>query len=74
MDVAADVRALKQPVAVIAAEADRIVPPRRTAPVRKAADNLVLDRLITGAGHKDIYDRAQYRRAMQDALLLIESR
>src|SRR6056297_2089601 len=73
MDVATDVRAVKQPVAVIAAEADSIVPPRRTAPVRKAADNLVMDRVITGAGHNDIYDRAQYRRAMQDALLLIES-
>ncbi|WP_181711320.1 alpha/beta hydrolase [Roseovarius sp. TE539] len=74
MDVAADLRAVTQPVAVIAAEADSIVPPRRTAPVRKAADNLVLDRVIAGAGHNDIYDRAQYRRAMQDALSLIESK
>ncbi|MEI4234458.1 alpha/beta hydrolase [Roseovarius sp. D22-M7] len=74
MDVAADLSAVEAPVAVIAAAADTIVPPRRTEPVRKAADNLVLDRVIAGAGHNDIYDRAQYRRAMQQALSLIENR
>jgi len=45
-------------VAVIAAEADSIVPPRRTEPVPSAAENLILDRVIAGAGHNDIYDRA----------------
>lgn len=74
MDVAADLSAVAAPVAVIAAEADNIVPPRRTEPVRSAADNLVLDRVITGAGHNDIYDRVQYQRAMRDALSLIESK
>lgn len=33
-----------------------------------------MDRLITGAGHNDIYNNAQYRRAMRDALSLIENR
>ncbi len=74
MDVTAELAAVTKPVAVIAAEADSIVSPRRTEPVRRAADNLVLDRVIDGAGHNDIYDRAQYRRAMQDALSLIENR
>lgn len=74
MDVAADLTAVTQPVAVIAAEADSIVPPRRTEPVREAAENLVMDRVIAGAGHNDIYNHAQYHRAMQDALPLIESR
>jgi pimeloyl-ACP methyl ester carboxylesterase len=74
MDVAADLASVSAPVAVIAAEADSIVPPRRTEPVRRAADDLVMDRLITGAGHNDIYNRAQYRQAMKEALSLIESR
>ncbi|MCR9092467.1 MAG: hypothetical protein NXI11_14020 [Proteobacteria bacterium] len=74
MDVAADFSAVTQPVAVIATETDSIVPPRRTAPVRKAAENLVLDRIVIGTGHNDIYDRASYRRAMQEALSLIENR
>ncbi|WP_157933000.1 alpha/beta hydrolase [Roseovarius salinarum] len=74
MDVAADLTAVTAPVAVIAAEADSIVPPRRTEPVRRAAGRLVVDRVIAGAGHNDIYDRAQYRRAMKDALSRIENR
>ncbi len=74
IDVAADLRAVTEPVALIAAAVDTIVPPRRTEPVRKAADNLVMDRVISGAGHNDIYDRAQYLRAMQDALLRIENK
>lgn len=74
IDVVADLSAVAAPVAVIAAEGDSIVPARRTEPVRKAADNLVLDRVIAGAGHNDIYDRAQYRQAMRDALSFIENR
>ena len=72
MEVAADLAAVTLPVSVIAAAADSVVPPRRTEAVRKVAENLVMDRLITGAGHNDIYDHGQYRRAMQDALSLIE--
>ena len=74
MDVAAELRAVTEPVALIAAAADTIVPPRRTEPVRKAAEKLVMDRVIAGVGHNDIYDQAQYRRAMQDALSRIENR
>lgn len=74
MDVAADLSAVTQPVGVIAAAADSIVPPRRTEPVRQAADNLVMDRLMTGVGHNDIYNHAHYRRAMRDALSLIEAK
>lgn len=72
MDVAADLAAVTQPVAVIAAATDSIVPPRRTAAVRKAVNNLVMDRTTPRVSHNDIYDHPQYRQAMQDALSLIE--
>ncbi len=73
MDVAGDLTAVAQPVVVISAGADTIVPPNRTEPVRRSARNLVADQVIAGAGHNDIYDRVEYRRAMQEALSLIEA-
>lgn len=74
LDIARDLRSVTAPVAVIAAAQDRIVPARRTDPVRKAVETLVLDRVVAGAGHNDIYARAPYRRAMQEALARIETR
>lgn len=74
MDVVADVAALSLPVAVITGAEDSIVPPRRSAPVRRAADDLVMDRRIVGAGHNTIHGHADYRRAMRDALSLIDER
>jgi pimeloyl-ACP methyl ester carboxylesterase len=73
MDVAGDLASVSAPVAVIAAEKDTIVPPRRTEPVRKAARHLVLDRTIANAGHNDIYDRDVFRDAMQKAMTVIET-
>ena len=73
MDVAGALAAAPTPVAVIAAEDDTVVPPDRTAAVRRSARTLVLDRVIAGAGHNDIYGREAYRRAMRDALSLIEA-
>lgn len=74
MDVAGDLSALETPVAVIVAAQDTVVPPARTEAVRSAAGRLVLDRVIAGAGHNDIYDRPEYGNAMQQALALIEGR
>ncbi len=73
MDVAGALAAVSEPVAVISASDDTIVPSRRTEAVRSSARNLVFDEVIENAGHNDIYDRASYRRAMQEALSLIET-
>ncbi|MEL6980534.1 MAG: alpha/beta hydrolase [Pseudomonadota bacterium] len=56
------------PIAIIAAEHDRVIPPPRTEPVRKAARSLVFDRTIAAAGHNDLYDVATFRAAMLEAL------
>lgn len=60
------------PVAVIAAGSDTIVPAPRTAPVRRAAANLVYDRTIEGAGHNDLYESPAFRAAMREALMRID--
>ena len=73
MDVADALAKIAAPVAVIAAESDRVVPPRRTAALRRAANGLVLDRVVAGAGHINIYDHREYVAAMRKALELIEA-
>ncbi len=73
MDTAKDLQNTSLPTAVIAAERDSIVPPKRTDAVRRAIPNLVLDRTIAGAGHNDLYDRFEFRSAMADALDSIEA-
>ena len=72
MEVADALAASSAPVAIIGAEMDTIVPSRRTEPVRRAARNIVLDRVIVDAAHNDLYDRAEFHRAMREALSLIE--
>jgi len=72
MEIADTLAASSAPVALIAAERDTIVPPHRTEPVRRSAGNMVLDRVIADAGHNDLYDRAEFERAMREALSLIE--
>jgi len=73
MEITDAVAASSVPVALIAAERDTIVPPHRTAPLRTAARDLVLDRVIMHAGHNDLYDSSEFVTAMRDALALIES-
>ena len=73
MAVADALAASSAPVALIAAERDTIVPPRRTEPVRRSGGNIVLDRVIMDAGHNDLYDNAEFKRAMREALSTIET-
>jgi hypothetical protein len=73
MEPAAALRGLDAPVAVIAAERDTIIPPARTAALRAAIANLAFERIIAGADHNDLYDRADFRAAMVEALARIES-
>lgn len=74
MDVASALDRSSGKVAIIAAEEDRIVPPRRTEPLRRSSADVVLDRVIPGVGHNDIYDSDEFVEAMQEALFLIEDR
>jgi pimeloyl-ACP methyl ester carboxylesterase len=68
-----DLRAVIAPVVLIAGERDTIIPEQRTAPLRKAARTLILDKTVAGAGHNDIYSNPEFVRAMHQALQLIVS-
>jgi pimeloyl-ACP methyl ester carboxylesterase len=59
------------PTALITAEQDTIVPAQRSAPLRSAIRNLVLERVID-AGHNDLYDHPAFTLAMRDAISKIE--
>lgn len=65
-------RALDIPVALIAAGADTIVPPRRTEPVRQTISTLILDRTIARTDHNDLYQHPDFRAAMIEALARME--
>jgi hypothetical protein len=68
IDAAAALRRSRAPVAIIAAERDRIIPSERTAALRRSIPELVFDRTIPTAGHNDLYGQAAFDRAMDDAL------
>lgn len=71
IDAAAALAGIEVPTAIIAAEHDTIIPPSRTAALRPAIANLVFDRTVRGAGHNDIYERLEFRTAMDDALAAV---
>jgi len=73
IDVAGTLDRTSAKVAIIAAEEDQIVPPRRTEALRRTSANTVLDRVIPGVGHNDIYDSDAFTEAMREALSLIEA-
>lgn len=66
-------RGLTLPVAVIASEHDEVVPPNRTAALRQAIGNLVLDRTIAGAHHNDIFRQPAFAQAMTAAQVAINA-
>jgi pimeloyl-ACP methyl ester carboxylesterase len=59
---------LRVPVAVIGAEADRVVPPIHTRRLVEGLAMPILVRWIADADHVSIYDRAEYREAFVAAL------
>jgi hypothetical protein len=65
---AKDLARTRTPVAVIAAERDALILPDRTEALSRRAANLVFHRTIPGADHNDIYEREDFRAAMQEAL------
>jgi pimeloyl-ACP methyl ester carboxylesterase len=72
MEVAELLQPLDMPVAIIAAQQDQIVPPRRTEALRKSIKRLVFDRTIDRAGHNDLYDRPEFAAALKDAVRRVE--
>ena len=71
IDAAAALDGTRVPVAIVAAEHDQIVQPQRTRALASRVPNLVLDRVIAGAGHNDIYSRREFAEAMSEALAAI---
>lgn len=67
-------RSVTIPVAIIAAGEDDIIPPARTEALRGTLRTLVYDRTIPHAGHNDVYDRADFREAMKEALAAVVRR
>lgn len=66
------VRGSLMPTALIIAARDKIVPARRSAPLRRAVSDLVFERAID-AGHNDLYDHPAFAEAMREALGTIEA-
>jgi hypothetical protein len=60
-------QANRTPVAVIAAEGDRVVKPRRTAALRNKILNLVFDRTLAGASHATINNLPAYGVTFREA-------
>lgn len=61
-------REARPPVAIVAAEHDDVVPPRRTEALRQSLDTLVFDATIPGTRHNDIAWHPDFRTAMREAL------
>jgi pimeloyl-ACP methyl ester carboxylesterase len=74
MDVADLAAEANVPIAIIAAERDRIVPPSRTDVLRRSVRRLILDRTIANVGHNDIYDHPEFAAALREAVGLIEAK
>lgn len=73
MEAGKDLRGLSIPMAILAAEQDRVVYPQRTEALRQIADNKVLDVTITSADHNDIYGRSEFHAAMTEAMRALEA-
>jgi hypothetical protein len=67
MDAAAFLEGSPVPVAILAAERDSLIRPARTAALRAKVENPVYDFTAPGAGHNDIYQRADFQLAMREA-------
>ena len=67
MGPAAALQRSSVPIALISAERDTIIPPARTATLRKSVRQLAYDHVVPGAGHNDIYSRSDFQRAMDEA-------
>ncbi|HEX8644584.1 MAG TPA: alpha/beta fold hydrolase [Allosphingosinicella sp.] len=74
MPAGEDLARSRVPVAILAAAGDDLILPARTEALRRRASNLAYDRTFAGAGHNDIYQRADFRAALSEALARIAAR
>jgi pimeloyl-ACP methyl ester carboxylesterase len=74
IDAAAALEGADVPVAIVAAGSDEIIPSARTDALRKRLGGAAYDRTIAGAGHNDIYSRADFQQAMHEALSAVVRR
>lgn len=65
-------RESRLPVAIVAAERDRLVRPERTEALRRAVPNLVYDATVAGASHNDVALFPGFREAMRRAMEAVE--
>lgn len=56
------------PVAIVAAERDEVIPPRRTEALRRSVRNLAFNAIIPGTRHNDIAYHPLFSARMQEAL------
>lgn len=68
LPAAADLGGSRVPVAILAAERDEIVSSARTDALRREVSALRFDRTIAGAGHNDLYHRADFQQSLLEAL------
>jgi uncharacterized protein len=63
----------RTPVAVIAAEQDRLVRPERTRALVERVPNLVFERVLAGAAHNTLYQLPAYAEALKDAFAALRA-
>lgn len=73
MPAAGDLAAGRVRTAIVAAGGDTLILPARTEALRRRVPNLAYDRTIAGAGHNDIYQRAEFARAMREAFARVSA-
>jgi uncharacterized protein len=73
MEPAMELRHSAVPIAIIAAAEDRLIRPPRSEKLADRVRNLVFQRTIAKASHNDIYDRAEFRESMHEALEALAS-
>jgi len=73
MEISADASEVDEPVAIIAAERDGVVPVERTESLRNKIKKLVFYRVIADADHNDVYNRPEFAIALREAAGLIKA-
>jgi uncharacterized protein len=73
IDAAAAMAAHDHPTAVIHAERDTIIPPRRTEVLLPAIRRLVRHQVIPDADHNDLYDRSEFAAAYREAFAAVQA-
>jgi hypothetical protein len=73
MEISADASKVDEPVAIIAAARDDVVPVERTEALRSKIRRLVVYRVIADADHNSLYDHPEFAVALKEAIGLIKA-